>query len=203
MATRSFNAHYHCPNCKTWQTQETAFGRWIRNNSRLDSKNGYCVTDLDMSISENKTIHQFKSGYSRDFQLMMSIEVKTMGADLSPSQRDTLQIFNQLIRNRRQTPTKRLQFQAGNAPEVFSVINGRRVKVRHYGVHLLRFSGLGPDDSEHILWDMKEIDADTLTKILSFELDPDTLKPIDLRNHHSVFNVKQKSFLDAMSPGVN
>ncbi len=191
--TRPFNAHYHCNICKTWQTQETSFGRWIRNNGELDSKNGYCVTDLDMTVSELKTVHQFKSGYSRDFQLIMDIEVKTMGADLSPSQRDTLHIRNQLMRNRRQTPTKGLVFQAGVAPEVFSVINGRKVNVRCYGVHLLRFSGLGPDDSEWMLWDTKQITADILTDVLKFNLDPDTLKPIDLRNHHSVHNFNQES----------
>lgn len=184
--TRPFTIHSHCPICKTWQTQETAFGRWIRNNSELDSRKGYCVTDLDMTISEFKTVHQFKSGYSRDFQLIMDIEVKTMGADLSQSQRDTLHIRNQLMRNRRQTPTKELLFQAGNTPEVFSVIQGRKIVVRCYGVHLLRFSGLGPDDSEWMLWDTKPINSDTLTEILRFDLDPDTLKPIDLRNHHAV-----------------
>lgn len=193
--TRPFNGHYHCSNCKTWQTQETAFGRWIRNNGELDSSLGYCVTDLDMTISEFKTIHQFRSRYSRDFQLIMDIEIKTMGADLSQSQRDTLHIRNQLMRNRRQTPTKGLVFQAGIAPDVFSVINGRKVKVRCYGIHVLRFSGLGPDDSQWMLWDGKEITSDTLTKLLRFDLDPDTLKPIDLRNHHSVCNKSQVSFL--------
>mgnify|MGYP001199852243 CR=1 FL=1 len=189
--TRPFTIHSHCPICKTWQTQETAFGRWIRNNRELDSRKGYCVTDLDMTISEFKTVHQFKSGYSRDFQLIMDIEVKTMGADLSQSQRDTLHIRNQLMRNRRQTPTKELLFQAGNTPEVFSVIQGRKIVVRCYGVHLLRFSGLGPDDSEWMLWDTKPINSDTLTEILRFDLDPDTLKPIDLRNHHAVHSRAQ------------
>ena len=189
--TRPFTMHSHCPICRTWQTQETAFGRWIRNNSELDSRKGYCVTDLDMTISEFKTVHQFKSGYRRDFQLIMDIEVKTMGSDLSESQRDTLHIRNQLMRNRRQTPTKGLLYQAGNTSEVFSVIQGRKIIVRCYGVHLLRFSGLGPDDSEWMLWDTKPITSDTLTEILRFDLDPDTLKPIDLRNHHAVHSRAQ------------
>jgi len=51
-------------------------------------------------------------------------------------------------------------------------------------MHVLRFSGLGPDDSKFIEWDDKDINADTLTDLLRFDLDPDTLKPIDLRNHH-------------------
>lgn len=184
--TRPFNAQYHCNVCKTWQTQETAFGRWIRNNAKMSSNDGYCVVDLDMTISEFKTVHQFKTAYSRDFQLMMDIEIKTMGADLSPAQRDTLHIRNQLMRNRRQTPTKDLVFQAGAPPlDVFSVMNSRKVKVRCYGVHLLRFSGLGPDDSEWMLWDQRPITIDQLTGLLRFDIDPDTMKPIDLRNHHS------------------
>lgn len=193
--TRVFNAQHHCPNCNTWQTQETAFGRWIRNNPKLQSSNGYAVTDVDGYVHEYKTIHQFKNEYSRDFQLIMDIEVKTRGADLTESQRDTLHIRNQFFRNRNQTPTKKLQFQAVSAVEVFSIMNGRRVLVRAYGVHVLRFSGLGPDDSEWIKWDGKEISAEQLTEILAFNLDPDTLKPIDLRNHHTVANINQISLI--------
>lgn len=193
--TRPFNAQFHCNVCKTWQTQETAFGRWIRNNPEIRSRDGWCVTDLDMTISEFKTVHQYKTAYSRDFQLIMDIEVKTMGVDLSPSQRDTLHIRNQLMRNRRQTPTKGLGFQAGIALDVFSTMRGRKVPVRCYGVHLLRFLGLGPEDSEWILWDQKPITMDQLTGLLRFDLDPDTLRPIDLRNHHAVCNLSQISFL--------
>lgn len=189
--TKPFNATFHCNNCKTWQTQETEFGRWIRNNPLLKSSDGYAVTDLYMTVNEYKIVHQFKCNYRRDFQLMMDVEVKTMGADLSQSQRDTLHIRNQFFRNRRQTPTKELRYQAGNAIEVFSVMSGKLVKVRAYGVHLLRFSALGPDDSDWIKWDQKEITVDQLTGLVRFDLDPDTLKPIDLRNHHSVFNEDQ------------
>jgi hypothetical protein len=34
--TRQFNQTFHCPNCKTWNTAETMFGRWIRQNKLLD-----------------------------------------------------------------------------------------------------------------------------------------------------------------------
>lgn len=176
--TRQFNAQFHCNNCKTWQTQETQFGRWIRNNKELDSAKGYCVIDQDYFI------HQFKSYENRDFQLIMMVEIKTMGSLPTQAQKDTLYILDQLFRNRRQTPTKSLERQAAGFIDVFSIMNGRRVKVRAYGVHFLKFSGLGPDDSESIMWDRKPIDAETLTKLLRFDLDPDTLTPIDLRNHH-------------------
>lgn len=92
---------------------------------------------------------------------------------------------NQLMRNRKQTPTKDVKWQAGYSPvDVYSPMLRRRIKLRSYGMHVLTFSGLGPNDSDVIQWDFKEIDIDTLTSILRFDLDPDTLKPIDLRNHH-------------------
>jgi len=177
--TRPFNQQFHCPNCNTWNTAETHFGRWIRNNPRLDSRNGYSVVDQDYWV------HKFKTFENREFQLIMCVEIKTMWADLSDAQRDTLHIVNQLMRNRRQTPTKDLRYQAGSAPlSAFSVMRKAEVFLRAYGMHVLRFSGLGPDDSKLIEWDGKDIDADILTQIIGFDLDPDTLRPIDLRNHH-------------------
>lgn len=191
--TKPFTAQFHCPNCKTWSSQETEFGRWIRANPDLRSAAGYCVSDLDAIITERRIVHQYKRlegvNYSREFQLMMALEIKTMGADLDAAQRDTLHMCNQVIRNRRATPTKELKHQSGTAPiRVRSLMTGAYVNFRHYGIHVLRFQALGPDDSEWILWDRKEIDAATLTKLLRFELDPDTLADINesLRNHHDV-----------------
>lgn len=178
--TRPFNQQFHCPNCKTWHSAETLFGRWIRNNPSLDSKSGYVVTDQDYWI------HRYKTDHGREFQLIMLCEIKTMGADLTIAQTDTLHIVNQLMRNRKQTPTKELRHQAGTTPRisVFSAMQGHHVNVRAYGMHVLTFSGLGPDDSEWIRWDKQEVNLETLTGLLRFDLDPDTLKPLDLRVHH-------------------
>uniref|UniRef100_A0A6M3LMQ3 Uncharacterized protein n=1 Tax=viral metagenome TaxID=1070528 RepID=A0A6M3LMQ3_9ZZZZ len=178
--TRQFNQQIHCPNCNTWITHETSFGRWIRNNAELDSQKGYCVTDQDYWI------HQFKTFRGKDFQLIMMVEIKTMGAPLSMAQKDTLHMINQITRNRKQTPTKDLQYQAGVCPvsKVYSLASGKKVYLRVYGVHVLTFSGLGPDDSEWMKWDLSEIDKAELTQILRFDLDPDTLNAIDLRYHH-------------------
>lgn len=183
--TRQFNQQVHCPNCKTWITHETSFGRWIRNNPKLDSGFGYVITDQDYWIHKFKTYADPKHG-DRDFQLMMLVEIKTMGAPLSESQTDTLHIINQLMRNRKQTPTKKLEWQSSHPQEikVGSTLNRKKVTLRAYGMHVLTFSGLGPDDSETIKWDKSVISLDMLTSLLSFDLDPDTLQPIDLRNHH-------------------
>jgi len=177
--TRSFNAQFHCPNCKTWTTQETLFGRWIRNNPELDSRLGYAVTDQDYWI------HRFKSHRGRDFQLLMLVEIKTQGMPLSQAQRDTLHLVNQIMRNRRQTPTKDCIYQAGQSViRAYSTMQGKNVMLRAYGMHVLTFSGLGPGDSEWLTWDHHVIDMAQLTGLLKFDLDPDTLNPLDLRNHH-------------------
>lgn len=179
MSTRPHISQFYCGNCRTWQTQESSFGRWLRNNKALDASDGHCFVDQDYIV------HKFKTHGGRDFQLLMALEIKTMGAEPTAAQRDTLHLFNQVMRNRKQTPTKDMRFQAGTAPlRVFSTLAGRDVQLRIFGVHVLRFSGMGPDDSETIHWDRTPIDVATLTALLRFDLDPDTLKPLDLRIHH-------------------
>ena len=175
--TRSFNQLITCPNCGTWITHETSFGRWIRNNTELDSVKGYSVTDQDYWI------HKFKVHNNREFQCLMLVEIKTMGAKLSDNQRDTLHMVNQLTRNRGQINKN---WQAGRGPIAFgkSLMTGKDVILRAYGMHVLTFSHLGPDDSSEIIWDKTSIDKAILTSLLKFDLDPDTMLPLDLRLHH-------------------
>jgi hypothetical protein len=180
LTTRPYSTLVHCANCKTWQTGETGFSRWIRANEKLDSGKGYCVTDQDMWV------HKFKTDRGRDFQLLMCVETKANGAELTMAQRDTLIVVNALMRNRKQTPTKDLRYQAGNGvAKVQSLGAGKEVYVRCFGMHVLTFSGLGPTDSKWMRWDKKEINEQTLTDLLAFDLDPDTLCALDLRSHHS------------------
>lgn len=178
--TRPFNQQYHCMNCKTWVTAETLFGRWIRNNPDLDSRAGYSVSDQDYWV------HRFRTELGRDFQCLMLVEIKTMGAPLTEAQRDTLHLVNQVMRNRRATPTKDLKYQAGSGPlKALSLMSGRYVVLRAWGMHVLTFSGLGPEDSEWMAWDSQPINAEQLTALLRFDLDPDTLAPTDWRRHHA------------------
>jgi len=177
--TRPHIEKIDCPYCNKRITAETAFGRWLRKNKLIDSRLGWSIHDQDYWI------HRYKVFGGREFQLLMGLEIKTRCGKVTECQRDTMHIVNQLIRNRRQTPTKDLRWQAGNTLlKVFSVWLHRRVNLRCYGVHIVQFSGLGPDDSEQIKWDGKVIDINTLTALIRFDLDPDTLRPIDLRNHH-------------------
>ena len=184
--TRQFNQQSHCPNCQTWHTSETMFGRWIRNNAKLDSARGICVLDSDYWIHKFKTYDPINGRSSREIQCIMLVEIKTNGCSLTDAQRDTLHIVNQIMRNRSETPTKKMIHQAGvSVVKVRSLMRDAPVTAWCYGAHLLRFSGLGPDDSEEITWDNKyRITIDQLTDLLNFDLHPDTMMPMDFRIHH-------------------
>jgi hypothetical protein len=177
--TRPFNETVCCPYCGCTHTYEPAFGRWLRENEKLSSGKGYAVCDVDYIIHKYKT-----SGY-REFQCIMWVEIKTNGSKLKLSQQDTLEIVNQMLRNRKETPTKKCKYQAGSSIiTVFSRFLRRKVTLKSFGVHVLTFSAWGPNDSKTMLWDGKEINESILTQLCAFNLDPDTLKPLDLRSHH-------------------
>jgi hypothetical protein len=170
---------FTCSHCGKNSSAENAFSRWTRENPQLESADGTCIIDQDYWV------HRFKTYFGRRFQLLMGVEVKTFFAKPTMAQKDTLFSLNQVMRNRRSTPTKENKFQSGTAPlRVFSFMMGREVFLKTFGVHLLTFSKTNPDDSDFIMWDKTMIDKETLTKILKFDLDPDTLRPIDLRSHH-------------------
>jgi hypothetical protein len=179
--TRPFYIQVNCPHCGCYHTAETAFGRWIRNNKALDSKDGYSVIDQDYHI------HRYKTYAGRSFQCWMMVEIKTMARKMTYAQRDTVNLINQITRNRRQTPTKALKNQAGTTiTKIYSYAAKETVILKAFGIHVLTFSRFGPDDSEIILWDGKRIDLKILTRLLRFDLDPDTLGALDLRSHHPV-----------------
>jgi len=179
--TRPFNLKIQCSNCGCITTAETGFSRWMRNRKDLDSVRDSVVNnDMDYQIHKYKTRPD-----GRSVQCLMFLEVKTRNAEMSPSQSDTMRIVHQLTRTRRTTPTKvENHITSGTPALVYSETAGRDITVMSFGVHLLQFSNVSPDDSEQITWDGTPIDADTLAALLRFDLDPDTLKPLDLRVHH-------------------
>jgi len=166
---------------------ESAFSRWVRGKPELhSSRAGISVVDLDLT-GEKKIFHRFKTPETgRDIFYLMCVEVKIHDGILSDSQADTLITLNQLISNRRKTPTKKkIYAQIMPAPNfIFSWMLGRRVRFRAMGAHLLQFSGQGPEDSEKIKWDHHEISIGQLVGLLLFKIDPHTLRPMDLRVHH-------------------
>lgn len=190
--TRPYNTFFDCPSCGCVTSTETSFGRWVRENKELDSTKGIVIYDVDYIVHRYKRI--VNGIYRRDFQLIMLVEVKTRMSPVDENQRDTLYILNQIIENRkvnnRMMETGRRhnnKHRTSFGPhKVWSSKNKRWVYVRSFGVFTLRFSGLGPADSDSILWNKREIDASTLEKLLLFEIDPDNFLPMDevLRNRH-------------------
>ena len=178
--TREFGQQHHCAMCGAKSSIESTFSRWLRANDDLESSAGHVFVDTDLWV------RRYKTALGREFQLLMLVEIKTHGAQLTDAQRDTLYMINQVMRNRRETPTKKLKHQAGTSPmDVYSTMLGRRITLKAFGMHVLTFSRLGPDDSQAMKWDNQPINSNQLRDLLAFDLDPDTLRPMDFRSHHS------------------
>jgi hypothetical protein len=117
----------------------------------------------------------------------MAVEIKTMGAELTDAQKDTLHVWNQITRNRKQTATNAIKHQAGQTvTEVYSHVAKCEIILKAFGVHVLTFSGLGPDDSKSIQWDKKGITQEQLVGLLRFDVEPDNFTSMDefLRLRH-------------------
>lgn len=172
--TRQFNSRVRCQTCGSLTTEESPMERWIRNHRQLDSKNGIVRFDVDILLHRFKTFRDLKG--IRDIEFMMFIEVKTFNADLNRSQRDTLGILNQVLRNRRANMHSEPRRQiAGQPPKVYSKAKQRDIPLRMLGGHLLQLSGSDPDDSKLMRWDYQEIDKQTLVDLMLFDRDPDNL----------------------------
>jgi hypothetical protein len=163
----------------------------MRNEPRLHSViNGIVRFDCDVLL------HRYKLGIdkksSRNIQCLMFIEVKTHNAEPTPAQRDTLSLFAQVLRNRRRNVCrdKRGRHAKDHVPMalVFSWLLGRDVRLKMFGGHLLQLSGDDPLASEEIRWDRHVITLDQLIALLLFEIDPDSLRPIDWRRRYSAFS---------------
>jgi hypothetical protein len=171
---------------------QTGFLGWVRNNPALESlSKSLAIQDTDFWV------HKFKTVGTKDYQFLMHVELKEFGADLSSSQRDTLHIINQLLRNRRNTREEWNAIDEG--PRIsgcFSLLNKKRIEVRCYGSHLLQIGGDGTFTQwQRICWNRKPITSDQLEKVLLFELDPDTLSKLDHRpdkRHKRVTTVKEE-----------
>lgn len=170
--TRTFNQKIRCPKCNYEHTAETDFERWVRNNRELDSSAGIVRFDLDVLLHRYKVPRDGKG--DRNLQFMMFIEVKSMLAEPSDAQRDTLSALNQILRNRKENKHQEPRRQSELAPvRVHSKMLNRDVRLWLLGGHLLQFSGTCPDNSQTILWDGKPISAAQLVELLLFVRDPD------------------------------
>ena len=170
--TRTFNEHIRCERCGFQQTAETDFERWMRNHSQLNSRHGIVRFDLDVLLHRYKVIDDGKG--SRDIQCLMFIEVKTYMATPSPCQRDTLSMFNQVLRNGKPNVHSVPRHHPVNRPvKVYSHMLKRQVTLRMFGGHLLQMDGSSPENSSRMLWDNQDIDVQWLLELLRFERHPD------------------------------
>lgn len=172
--TRQFNAKIRCQHCGGITTEETPMNRWIRNHPLLDSKNGIAVFDIDILLHRFRLAKDLKG--EREIECMMFIEVKTFGAKPSISQRDTLSLLNQTLRNRKRNrfgdPRRQVDCQLGLS---YSLAKRKEIRLRLLGGHLLQLSGADPGASEWMKWDNKHIDINTLVELMLFDRDPDNL----------------------------
>ena len=182
--TVEFRQRIECPKCGHEFPAETAFCDWMRHRPELATAEGIVRADCD------HIVHRFKFPSSgRDLQAIMVIEVKTHVNFKNPihineTQADTLHMLNQLMRNRRTNIHKKAKWQCGTGPQqVHSLRNKKMVWIRAFGVHGLYFSGTRPEDSKIIHWNRSPINEGQLIDILRFVLDPDTLRPMDMRIH--------------------
>lgn len=201
--TRPFREYARCQ-CGLRVPLESPMSAWIRANPSLASNKGFAVTDLDLALHRFLT---YEDGLGlRDVQHLQFVEVKTRGADLPESQRDTLYVIDQLVR----TVGWKHQRGAhgrwrGDHPQttrrVRSHINGP-VWLNCYGVHVLRMDGEDPDSSAGMTWSSvapssapQAISATALLAVLRFDLHPDSLRPMDKRRH-------KRGNLDRLLPGL-
>lgn len=188
--TRTFKENIQCPECGHWHTVETPFERWMRNHPELDStRAGIVRFDCDILLHRYLTPTDKKG--VRDIQCVMFVEVKTFMGELTDSQQDTLSLFSQFLRNRKTNihQKKRGKHVEEHTPysKAYSNYLGKSVAVWAFGGHLLQLSDVDPEKSHRIKWDYKAISVDCLIQLLRFEVDPDSLRPIDWRRRYSNF----------------
>lgn len=177
-----------CPKCGNLVSTEPPIKAWIRMHQDLDSRNAcLCIGDCDLWVQRYGTRRTRFSGVDRDVQYLMLVEIKTHGKDLEKPQRDLLHTVNQLLRTKWWTEKRdNGRFVPGhsqNQREVYSVMADKVVQVLCFGVHKWILSGSVLSDSEWMTWDDKLIDGDQLLKLLRFDLSPDSLKPMEHREH--------------------
>ena len=155
---------------------ESPFSEWIRGEPGLHSiRDRICIHDTDYWI------HQYRARRDRVGERMvdsiLAIELKTHEARLGFAQRDTLRLVAAGMRQAFYTKdgkVRTLKIDCGNEIRI----------VRIYGYFLLRLQDDRPDTDGWIEWHGRQIDKETLIKILRFDIDPRTLRERSDRRHH-------------------
>lgn len=190
-ATLQYRQKIPCHNCGATINIEEAWKKWIRNNPHLDSqRHGIYIMDTDMWVHKFGSRKGVVPGWNRDVQYLMKVEVKTRGAVVKPEQQDTITLVDNLLRTK---PWKEHRISGQLVPghpqnvrNVFSRIAGRNIRAICHGVHILRMSGESPGASEWLLWDERPITAQQLEQLFRYELDPDSLRIMEHREHKPI-----------------
>lgn len=192
---RSFNGTVTCQHCGRRTSAEDDFGQWVR----ATCGNLLSVNDVDYIVHRFTPCDDRRG--QRIVQYLMLVEKKTHCAQCQPAQRDTLVITDQLLRTqpRRGHRERNGRFRSGIVNEfrpVQSTFNGGSVLVISFGVHLLRLEGTRPDDGGWITWDHKPVSESQLVMLMRFDLNPDSLRPMEHRRRKR--GVKQTGQLPMM-----
>lgn len=176
-----------CLRCGTAVDTEQPVKAWIRKHEGLDSREQcLCIGDSDLWV-QRYGVRRGNRGADRDVMYLMLVEVKTNGAKVNAAQRDMLVIVNDLLRTVAWKDHRADgKFELGhrqNARLVYSVIAGKKIQLLCYGVHRLTLPGATPDDSDWFQWDFNTLPIGELEKILRFDVNPDSLKPMEHRSH--------------------
>jgi hypothetical protein len=159
-------------------------------------QSGIARFDIDVLLHRYLTLRD-KRG-QREVQAIMFVEIKTRDADMTLAQRDTLGMLNQVLRNRKRNMhcERRGRHLSDHTPlaSAYSHVRQGRVRLRMFGGHVLRFSGTCPSDSRSMTWDGKQINVHQLIALLRFDLDPDTIEPIDWRRRYAEFDKQHQLF---------
>lgn len=146
---------------------------------------GLVQTDVDAFWHRYKTC--LDGSGTRELQVLMEIEWKTRGGNLTDSQEDTYRKKHAMI-----IPSLKWHGQ----------------ELKHFGVSIVRLSGTTPDSSEWIKWgrfirgsvggiNWTDITVRQLLKLMRFDIHPDTMNPKPFRRHHKtgVTQIVEKSAL--------
>jgi hypothetical protein len=192
-STLQYRQSIDCHNCGATNNIEDGWKKWIRNNDNLNSQeHGIAIMDSDMWVHKFGTRKGLVRSWDRSVQYLMLVEVKTHGKDLTAAQRDTINAVDALLRTK---PMKEYRdsgkLVAGhkdNVRKVLSKFSGKESRIICYGLHVLRMSHQTPgisdaDPNGWITWDGKNITARQLEMLFRFDLDPDSLRTLEHREH--------------------
>jgi hypothetical protein len=148
------------------------------------------MCDVDLVVLQYG-VRRDRLGIDRSVKRQMAIEVKTQGSSPDEQQLENLSILD--ARTRTVYPVERDRRGRFGLEHSANIRLGRGSRaVLNYGVHVLRMSGDRPDTSDELTWSSvsdgrlmgeRAITLDQLVQVLRFDLHPDTLKPLEPRQH--------------------